>query len=67
MHWAPVKKTPAALVDTESDPKQGLQLSKESDGPSAAGGCVQGAGGISQFRKQSRQSSNLSKFREYRD
>lgn len=66
MHWAPVKRMPPALNDT----KQHLQSSKvDSAGPGVMdGSCVQqGAVGISQFRKQSRRSSNLSKFREYKE
>ena len=70
MHWAPVKRMPPALNDTESAPKQHLQSSKvDSAGPSVMDvSCVQqGAVGISQFRKQSRRSSNLGKFREYKE
>ena len=68
MHWAPVKRMPPALVDTESDTKQ-HQSSKEVDSgqPSDVDGCRQGAMGISQFRRQSKRSSNLSKFREYKE
>ena len=69
MHWAPVNKMPPALSDTESNPKQSVQSSKvmEPGRPGTMDGSGQGVVGISEFRRLGKRSSNLSKFREYKE